>query len=293
MILVKLFGGIGNQMFQYAAGRNLAIRNNCDLKLDITHFDMLVLPNGLPYRSFDLPIFNAHLNIATETEINLFRNESQSVFKKSIKKIKNIINPYSVLYEPHFHFYSDFFKVTGNIYIEGYWQSEKYFKEIEQIIRTDFIIKTTLNQEGLDLLKKIKNTNSVCLNIRRKEFASNLYINQFVGTDYINGAVQLMAKKIDNAHFFIFSDELTWVKQNLKFDYNYTIVEDELYGDKFRDCLFLMSSCKHFIIPNSTFGWWGAWLNDNPDKIVIAPAEWFNGATKDTCDLIPKGWIRM
>jgi hypothetical protein len=293
MIIVKLFGGIGNQMFQYAAGRGLANRNSCELKIDISHFNNLVLPNGLPYRSFDLSIFHIRADVASEKEIKLYGDEPHSIFKRGVKKIKNLIVPYVVLNEPHFHFYPEFMKAKGNIYIEGYWQSEKYFKEIEHEIRNDFIIKTTLNQEGNRLLKKIMSTNSICLNIRRKEFATNQYINQFVGLNYICDAVELMASKIENPHFFIFSDELAWVKQNVKISHNYTIVEENLYGDKFRDCLFLMTSCKHFVIPNSTFGWWGAWLGDNPNKIVIAPKQWFRDDSKSTSDLFPENWICM
>ncbi len=293
MIIAKLNGGIGNQMFQYAAGKSLALLNNCELKLDITHYDTLVLPNGLPYRGFDLSIFNFEPIIATEKDLKLFKKDPAPVSTRVLRKLKSIIQPYSVLYEPHFHFYPELLTKKGNILIDGYWQSEKYFKGIENVIRDNFKIKTTLIAEGVDLLKKIKNENSVCLNIRRKEFASNLYINQFTGLDYINNAVELMTLKLDNPHFFIFSDELSWVKQNLKIPHQHTFVEDNLYGDRYRDCLFLMTSCKHFIIPNSTFGWWGAWLSENKNKIVIAPDKWLNDVTKDTTDLIPESWIRL
>ncbi|HEX8517697.1 MAG TPA: alpha-1,2-fucosyltransferase [Bacteroidia bacterium] len=292
MVIVKLFGGLGNQMFQYAAGRSLSLRNNCPLKLDITHFDNKTLPNGLPYRSFDLSIFKAQLNIATSKEIKKFFS-SDSLFAKAAKKIDHLFNDYKLIHEPYFHFYPDLLKVKGNVYLEGYWQSEKYFKEYEDIIRNDFNIDTTLGKEGEFLLKNIKDTNSVCLNIRRKEFASNKYINQFVGSEYIYNAIELMAKKVKDPHFYVFSDELDWVKSNIVIKYKHTIVEENLYGDRFRDCLLFMSSCKNFIIPNSTFGWWAAWLNNDPDKIVISPSDWLADKTKDTSDLILSEWIRL
>jgi hypothetical protein len=293
MIIVKLYGGLGNQMFQYATAKRLAHQNNSELKLDISHYDNLVLPNGLPYRSFDLPIFNIKESIATTDEINLFKNNPNSFFKKIQRKIRNKIIPYTSIYEPHFHFFSELLYIKGNIYIDGYWQSEKYFKDIEDVIRKNFELEVTLTAEGLELLNKIKSTNAICLNIRRQEFASNVHVDQFIGLEYIDKAIQMILKKVDQPHFFIFSDELSWCKQHLKTNESYTFVEEHLYGEKFKDCLFFMTSCKHYIIPNSTFGWWAAWLNARPDKIVIAPDKWLKDKSKDTKDLLPESWIRL
>lgn len=293
MIIVKLVGGIGNQMFQYAAGRRLAKFNNSELKLDITHYDQLILPNGLPYRSYDLSIFNIKESIANKKEIDLYKHNSNSISKRVIKKTINYFSPHIEKIESQFNFSPEILHLKGNIYLDGYWQSEKYFKDIEDVIRTDFQIKTTLKSEGADLLEKIQNTNSVCLNIRRQEFASNRYINQFAGEDYLNKAIELMVTKTNNPHFFIFSDELPWCKHHLKISREHTFVEEYLYGDRYRDCLFLMSSCKNFIIPNSTFGWWGAWLSTNLKKIVIAPEKWLNDPSKNTIDVIPKSWIKI
>ena len=293
MIIVKIFGGLGNQMFQYAAGKVLAVKNNTELKLDINHYKIKTLPHGLPYRTYDLSVLNIEENIATDKEIALFKKESADFIKRNIRKAKNIIAPYKIIYEPHFHYYSELITMKGNIYMDGYWQSEMYFKDIENIIRKEFTIKTTLTNEANEMLGKINNTNSVCLNIRRQEFASNPYLNLFTGTEYIYKAVEYFNNKINNPHYFIFSDELDWVKENVKLTEPYTIVESNLYGDKFRDCLYLMSSCKHFIIPNSTFGWWAAWLNGDVDKLVVAPERWFSDDVRNTKDLIPEKWIRL
>lgn len=293
MIIVKLSGGIGNQMFQYAAGRQLAHRNNALLKLDITHYDRLVLPDGLPYRSFDLSIFDLELHIATKKEIALFKNVPSPFYKRVLKKIKNTWIAHQEIIEPHFNFFPGLLNLKGNIYLDGYWQSEKYFKNCEGVIRKDFKIKTTLEKEGFELLEKIRNTNAVCLNVRRQEFASNRYANQFVGEEYIRNAIEQINQKVSSPHFFIFSDELSWCKQNLKLKEEHTFVEEKIYGDKFRDCLYLMTNCKHFIIPNSTFGWWGAWLGNNPDKIVIAPQKWLSDSKRNTDDVIPVSWIKL
>ena len=291
MIIVKIHGGIGNQMFQYAAARRLAYKNNTELKLDITHYNTLVLPNGLPYRTFDLSIFNVKPVVATEKEINLFKNNATSFLERGINKVKSKISQRSIVYEPHYHFYSELLDKKGNIYIDGYWQSEKYFVDIKEILNDEFVIFSSLNSEGLELLSKIKNVNSICLNIRRQE-DSNRYSSSYF-EEYITNGMNLMAAKIANPHFFIFSDDLNWVRENVKFNYQHTIVEKYLYGDKYRDCMFLMINCKHFIIPNSSFGWWAAWLNTNPDKIIIAPEKWSLDKTINTQDLIPKSWIRL
>jgi hypothetical protein len=293
MIIAKLTGGIGNQMFQYAAGKRLAIRNNSELKLDITHYDNKVWPNGLPYRSMDLPIFNIDLKFADKKEIARFKNTSPSLVDRVKKKVINFFDPHLEVIEPHFHFYPPLLDLKGNIYIDGYWQCEKYFKDIEDVIRKEFSIKTTLGSEGKALLDKIRSVNSVCLNVRRQEFASNRYINQFVGESYINKAVDLIARKVTDPHFFVFSDDLSWCKENIKLDHKTTFVEEHLYGEQFRDCLYFMTQCKHNIIPNSTFGWWGAWLNENVQKIVIAPDNWLNDPTRNTKDVIPESWIRL
>ena len=293
MIIVKLYGGIGNQMFQYAMARSLANKNKTSFKLDITHYNTKILPNGLPYRSYDLSVFNVKGNIATKQELLQFQNNTLNLIGKINRKVKTYINPFKVIYEPYFQFCPNIFDIKGNIYLEGYWQSEKYFTEIEDIIRKEFEIKQSLTGEGLKMLDTIRNSNSVCLNIRRQEFASNPFLNLFVGLEYIQNAIEHMNKKLKEPHFFIFSDELEWVKENLFLQYPYTIVENNLYGEKFKDCLFLMTNCKHFIIPNSTFGWWAAWLSSNKSKIVIAPKRWFSDPNKNTNDLIPSNWIKI
>lgn len=293
MIIVKLFGGVGNQMFQYATAKRVAQLNNSQLKLDISHYDNHVLPNGLPYRSYDLTMFNIPEAIATKEEIDKFKDIPTSILSRGIRKIRNYINPHTVIYEPHFHFYPELLEKKGNIYLEGYWQSEKYFKYISKTIREQFQIFPDLNDEEQELLNKIKHTNAVCLNVRRQEFASNPHVDQFIGLEYIERGIQRMVEKINNPFFFIFSDELSWCKTNLKIQHPHLFVEERFYGEKFQKCLFFMIACKHYIIPNSTFAWWAAWLNDRPDKVVIAPQKWLKDQSKNTKDILPESWLKL
>lgn len=293
MIITKLTGGIGNQMFQYAAGKRLAISNNTELKLDITHFENRIMPDGLPYRSYSLPILNFHENIASQKEIDLFKNHPKSILKRGIKKIKNLYSPHIELLESHFHFIPEILNLKGSFYLDGYWQCEKYFRDIAGEIRKEFQIKTELTPEGEALVNEINSRNSICLNVRRQEFTNNNIINQFVGKKYLDDAVALMVNKISNPHFYIVSDDLAWCKENLNLNYPHAFIEEHLYGDQFRNCLFYMTCCKHFIIPNSTFGWWAAWLSNNKEKVVIAPTKWLNDPLRNTKDVIPESWIKI
>ncbi len=295
MIIVKIHGGIGNQMFQYAAARQLALKHKRTLKLDITHYNTMILQNDLPYRSFDLAIFHIDENIATESEIRRYTAYSPSLLKRATKKVMNLIEPHSVVIEPHFHFWPQFLDLHGKLFLNGYWQSEKYFLDCREVIKSDFEIRTTLDDTGREMASKITQSNSVCLNVRRQEFASNKYPNYFVGEDYYYKAIKEVEKTALNPHYFIFSDELNWVKKNLNIQSPHTFVEPGLYGEKFRDCLYLMSLCKHFIIPNSTFAWWAAWLGTfgKESNLVITPRKWLNQATINTGDVIPERWIKL
>jgi hypothetical protein len=291
MIVVKLYGGIGNQMFQYAAAKSLASRNADEFKLDISHYDIKELPNGLPYRSYDLSIFNIRGNIAGPKDLSRFR-QAHTPFRRVLQKIDQILHPSTVYYEPHYHFSPGFFQLKGDVYLEGYWQSEKYFKEIEQEIRKDFTIRTSMGNEENEMLGKISANNSVCLNIRRKEFVTHPDI-PFNGLEYIYTAADAIASKVNDPHFFIFSDEMQWCRENINLKYSHTFVPEHLYGDKFRNCLHLMRSCDHFIIPNSTFGWWAAWLGDHKGKQVVVAKKWFNNDKVSTKDLIPENWMQL
>ena len=194
-------------------------------------------------------------------------------------------------------------KAGKNVYLEGYWQSEKYFKEIEYIIRKDLIIKPNLKGRNKDIAKKIVSENSISLHIRRGNYVANPEIFKVHGTceqEYYYEAIDYITENVKEPYFYIFSDEIEWAKDNFKIEYAHTFVDINIGfdGENYQDeknyeDLRLMSLCKHNIIANSSFSWWGAWLNQNPEKIVIAPKKWFNDESLDTSDLIPNSWIRI
>jgi len=292
MIITKLQGGLGNQMFQYATARSLAIKNKTTLKLDIQ-----LLLDETPYenftpRKYELGIFNIEQNFAQAKEINRFYRASKF---NLIKQIRNKVAPCNYISEPHFHFSESILSVKSNAYLDGYWQSEKYFEDIRHVLLGDFKIITPLSVKNLELTKVINNTESVSIHVRRGDYMSNKTINETHGIcsmEYYNSAISYIASKIEHPTFFIFSDDIPWVKNYMNYNYNVIYVDHNSPDMAYED-LRLMSLCKHNIIGNSSFSWWGAWLNPNKDKIVIAPKQWFATTERSSIDIIPEGWIKL
>ncbi len=302
MIITKIQGGLGNQMFQYAIGRHLAYLNKTKLKLDISFYKD---PQKNIFRQYALGNFNIIENFISDDEakkikINNFHNKSlpTKILRKILKFLeeKKPIHKRSYIKEPYFHFCEEILKIKDKkyIYLFGYWQSEKYFKNIENIIRKEFTLKNDLSKEARDILNKIQNTNSISIHIRRGDYVKNKKTHALHGTcslDYYYKAIKTIQEKIKNPHFFIFSDDISWAQENLKMNFPFTLVK----GADIKDVeeVILMSKCKHNIIANSTFSWWGAWLNSNHNKIVIAPKPWFNISTINTKDLLPSSWLTI
>ena len=295
MVIVHLMGGLGNQMFQYAAGRAVAHRNQMLLKLDISDFEQY------PSRSYRLHHFNIVESFATPDEVVRLTKRGRDLWKRISRGAEHyLLPPYR---RPVFaqsvgrfgHFDPDVLRVRGSVYLVGYWQSEKYFKDVEHIIRQDFTFRHTADTENQGLARIIGNTNSVSLHIRRGDYVCNPRFSRKFGTcslEYYRTAIAKMAGKVKHPHIFVFSDDIDWACDNLKSQYPVTFVAHNDANKDYED-LCLMSQCKHHIIANSTFSWWGAWLCANPEKVVIAPKIWFNEPGRDTRDLIPNSWHRI
>lgn len=285
MIIIKLRGGLGNQLFQYALGKNLSLSNNAELKFDISDY------KNNPDRHYCLNFFNIKTSLAGSTEIDNLK-------KSSIKKLMEKLKPYkykSTITEKFGCFNPNILKLKNNKYLIGYWQSEKYFKNIEKIIRQEITLKDKPSNYFSELSSQINYANSVSLHVRRGDYVKNKKFSKIFNAldlNYYKKAVDLITQQINYPYFFIFSDDLSWAKDNLSLPCHHALVNAD---KKFNDCeeLILMSLCKHNIIANSSFSWWGAWLNKNPNKIVIAPKKWFNDNSKDTSDLLPDNWIKI
>lgn len=290
MIIVRLIGGLGNQMFQYAAGRRLAHVLGVEFKLDITGFE------HYPLRKYYLENFNIKENFASLKEIRALTKRPivERVLSWTLHRPPRTASTY-IREKLSFHFDSDILSLPDGIYLDGYWQSEKYFADIAGIIRREFTVKTPQMGKNKELAEMVTATESVSLHIRRGDYVSNPSTNSILGVcnlDYYTRCVEHLTQTVKNAHFFVFSDDPEWVHENLKLSYPMTLI-DHNGADKNYEDLRLMSQCKHHIIANSTFSWWGAWLGQRRDKMVFAPKSWHACEKFDTRDLIPDKWTRI
>ena len=275
-------GGMGNQMFQYAFGKMISLKYNKELILDLSFLLNKNQGPGFTYRDYDLDIFK--LNVKTVDSFDLD-------------------DSFIMLEEPNDHpFIPDFIDLykyiprDKNFYISGFFQKHEYIKNIREQLLEGFKLNYSFTDSADKLLKNIQDSDSVCVNIRRTDYVTNKNSSEFhgvYGAEYIDKAVEHLTKTVRNPKFFIFSDDMDWCKDNLKFDYEFIFVDHDYKGVKFGQYLYLMSACKNFIIPNSTFAWWAAWLNDNKEKNVITPKRWFKDAKIKTDGLMPSDWITI
>jgi len=293
MIVVKLMGGLGNQMFQYAIGRALAEQHKSKLYLDHSFLeDRTPKTDYFTFRNYELIAFGID-NRLSEFTGNMF-GLRQSRFKKQLSKIwkfKTITD--NILIK------SDTSLLNNNLYLDDYFQSEKYFAQYKNLIREVFTFKESSIEKNKILIEKIKATkNSVALHVRRGDYLiiSDGKFHQVCDSDYYHLALKIISERIPNPTIFIFSaDDPEWPQKKLNIFCTNYIVGNSNTGILGFENMRLMSLCDHNIIANSSFSWWGAWLNENPKKIVIAPKKWFADSQKneETIDLIPKEWIRI
>jgi hypothetical protein len=290
MIIAKLLGGLGNQMFQYAFARRIAIANNAELKLDINGF--VTVKVNTP-RQYELSVFNIKEKFATAEEIKYFEKFAKQTGSLSFFHNLFVADQKHYVKQKGFGFNKEYLKVGGKAYLDGLWASEKYFTDIENQLRKDFTPKT-VDDYYLSTLAEIKAVNSVSLHFRRGDYVNDPGTNRHhgvTGFDYYQQAMKIIEEKIKDPVYFVFSDDIEWVKNNLKTNQQVHFIKQPDQSRSYQDLL-LMSQCSHNIIANSTFSWWGAWLNQNKDKIVCSPAKWFN-FDRDISDLLPESWIKI
>ncbi len=298
MLIIKFMGGLGNQMFQYAFGVALSHSTGKDVFFDPSWFEEIKSYKGpLGKRVYELEYFNIKPKFVSQEEAQKHINEIKvrnsylpgflrHMFKIQKYKVLSdkVFEKEDNLYEP------ELLEFKGDRYYEGYFQDEEYFIQHRDEILQAFTLKAPLDDANAKMLEKIKNTNSVSLHMRRGDY---LVLQETFGLctlKYYKNAIEYMASKTENPHFFLFSDDIEWVRENLKINYPCTIVDINTPQTGFFD-LELMKNCKHNIIANSSFSWWGAWLNKNPDRIIIAPKTWF--LKGDRTNIVPKNWVKL
>lgn len=281
-IQTRIIGGLGNQIFQFAAGYALARHKKTDLVLDVSAF-----------QSYDLRDFL--LNHFTLPDNVTIQNPKQK--SKLEKVIQKLLPPNGVYKEPYYHFNNDFFDLNDDVVIEGYFQSEKYFQDYSDDIRSIFQLKNPISENSLQFKSEIEKANiSVSLHVRRGDYITNPEAQKThgsLGEIYYKNAIALIERLYGlNVTYFIFSDDMDYINNYYAYLNNKVIVS----GNDKRpwEDMYLMSLCNHHILANSSFSWWGAWLNEKKDKTVIAPKMWFTSAQlaqSNHCDLYPEGWI--
>jgi hypothetical protein len=288
VITIQLRGGLGNQLFQYAMARSIALRHQEDLQLDLTFF------RSYKWHAYSLAPFSIKASIAEENWRDKILKQQNSISNRLLRKFgfSNFL-----VYEKSLQFNQAYKDIRPNAYLIGFWQSENYFSHYASQLRKDLQITVHPSEDNAKLLSNILSCESVSLHIRRGNYVSVPSVYRVHGTcsiDYYRLAVKYLKEKLKNPSFFVFSDDINWAKENFKGDDRFYFVDLNDASHDYED-LRLMMNCNHHIIANSTFSWWAAWLNPSPSKLVIAPSRWFADQKKDmeVRELVPKNWIRL
>jgi len=294
MVIVRLSGGIGNQMFQYATARRISYINNVPLKLDLGWFHEL---GWWTQRKYELGAFLITDEVASPDEVEALKSEkvkpSFSCLPDFLKK-KTFHKRHTYIIEKSYNFDPEILNLKGDIYLDGHWQSEKYFSDIEPLIRREFSFRDNPEEPNRRILDRIVSCESVSVHVRRGDYVTLPKARAFHGLCplvYYQTALYNLLHQLKHPVCFVFSDDISWAKENLQFDIETHFIDHN--GPEFgHEDLRLMSACSHHIIANSSFSWWGAWLCNNPQKIVYVPQKWFNNNI-ETPDNIPQSWVRL
>ncbi len=294
MIVVQLTGGLGNQLFQYAAAKALSLEHSTELLFEVGSFYREKLSKLETPRDFELYNFKKITELTGNQKDLIHQQKFSFLIEKKIQKILPR-HKRSIYKEPFYHFDSNFYKSRKDVFLKGGWQSEKYFQKYNHEIRSSLQLKddviANVKNEGIELQKG----ETVSVHIRRGDYLKNPTVLDWHGildVRYYQKAFEVLSKRVASFNVVYFSDDPTWVEQALMPIMPGKIISNTISKSHIED-FYLMSQCKHNIIANSTFSWWTAWLNENKNKIVIAPNKWFNKATFNTKDLIPQEWIKI
>jgi len=295
MIVLQLTGGLGNQMFQYALGRVLSLKHNSELLFDISSFDYQ--PYTDTKRAFELAVYKVRGTIAKKSMLN--RRERPNRYKIILNQYLHLgLNPYPKNYvkENGHEFHLEVLKSPDNTYLSGFWQSENYFRDIRNTIIDDFSKRASpISSRNAELKSDMTKSESVSLHVRRTDYVTNPNANAFHGIcdiAYYQRAMKHVEKAVKKPVYYVFSDDPDWAKENIKSKHKMIYISHNHGRDAHED-IRLMSTCRHNIIANSSFSWWGAWLNQNPQKIVMSPKTWFKDRSVNTKDMIPTEWVRL
>ena len=294
-VIVQLLGGLGNQMFQYALGRAISHRTGAPLLLDT---NVMKFARQETPRSYDLDIFKLQPTFATRADVSRYHPHGAGIVEKIVHRLRGAQGASEILHQYRFEYQPGILYLKAPNYITGYWQSHRYFYGIEDVLRSDLTFRDALPPGAMDYAYDIAKPGAVCLHVRRGDYTAPKHAH-FIGPcdiDYYRRAVARVRELLEQPVFFIFSDDLSWCRAN--FDWLEGAARFVEYatppGCKVHASdLQLMTRTEYFIVANSTFSWWAAWLAGERAKLVIAPREWFKHPQLKTDDLIPECWERL
>lgn len=300
MKVVKLKAGLGNQMFQYAFARLLEIGYGIDdVRIDISYFDN---PGMRKYLDNGIELLNVHYKVASKDDLKTIRVPYNNNTPHHLQH--RLVAASQALLNKNYYFektrqYQDVNSILKYSYFDGYWQSWRYLDPIKEIVRKEFTPRNKLSSQSQEYINRYRTCESVFVGVRRGDYLANNKEAKHYGApsiEYYERAIKLANERLGNPTFIIFSDDIEWVKQTLDFtrggidtnkiEYR---TSEKIY-DNFEE-MYVMSSCKHAIVSNSTFNFWGAWLEDNQNKLVIAPKDWFKDGSP--IDIFPPRWIQI
>jgi hypothetical protein len=284
-VIVEIVGGLGNQMFQYAAARSLAERLETSVGLDLRRFDTYCLRKPALH----------HLQIDAKPMLPQEMRRYPQAMLQAAGRLPPAIRQWLGCYrEPSLAFDRGFESLGRPLHLSGYFQSERYFYAIRDTLQSEFVPTDSLNEPNASLIMHMQRCNSVSLHVRRGDYVTvlqNQHIHGSCSPAYYQRAIDVMQTEIGPATWFVFSDDIDWVRLNLPLPTTVVYVEGNI--DRPEWDIHLMAQCRHNICANSSFSWWGAWLNNNPNKRVIVPAVWFATQLLDASDIVPTSWIRV
>jgi len=296
MIIVSIFGGLGNQMFQYACGKALAAKLGVELKLDISFLADKLERENFTVRDYELNVFKINDGFVELSEVRKFIPDLWNCTKPDLLKYKllRFFNGNHYYFEKQkFRFEPHIEQLKDNSYVYGYFQTEKYFSNVKDDLLQSFTLKSEPDEQNQRLIAKMGAETAVSIHIRRGDYLNSPF--NLLELAYYQKAIELIKQQVENPKFYLFTNDYDWALQNFDvLEIDKTIVVHNQAENSFMDMI-LMSQCKHNICANSSFSWWGAWLNQYPKKIIIAPKQWYKSLkyNANTSDLIPAGWLQI
>ncbi len=295
MIVVKLQGGLGNQLFQYATGRRLAIKHNAELRLDRTWFTEVATIGSAAPRDYGLAVFPIHAAPATTCELaRIFRPQNRLV-----RRLRRLLRrpQYTTHFEQSFFYDPAVLDLPDHTYLSGYWQHVEYFADIADLIRRDFRFEgLRLPVRAAQLADAMRTSNAVCIHVRRGDYVQNAKTNALHGavdTQYLRSAIDLVLIQVCDPRFFVFSDDIDWCRRNIELAQPTTFVEPVVSGADPVVDLYLLTCGRHYILSNSSFSWWGAWLGSGPESLIVVPRRWFQTPELVGCTPALPEWIKV